>query len=173
MYIVFLYIITIYICPHISFVILFHNSTQNNCRGERVCSIAPPENPSNAHHVLQTTGEAYGSQKRYLLRHWGFEPSRIDAVQRVRLRRVRVGHVAGGLLDDWRLLTYGLRRACDGRLGGQTHVVVQRLIQLLVGVGPALRVRILVVGGVPAVGAVHGILTARCRQVGEAVVMEV
>lgn len=134
-------------------------------------SIAPPENPSNAHHVLQTTGETYSSQKRYLLRPWCLEPSRVDAVQGVRLHCV--ASVAGGLLDDRRVLANGLGGAGDGRLRGWTHIVIQCLVQLLVGVGSALRVRVFVVGGVAAVGAVHRILTARCRQVGQTVVVDV
>lgn len=136
-------------------------------------SIAPPENPSNAHRVLQTTGETYRSQKRYLLRRWCLETSRVDAVQGVRLHCVRVADIARGLLDDRRVLTDRLRGPRDGRLRGWTHVIVQRFIQLLVGVGSSLCVRVLVIGGVAAVGAVHGILTAWRRQVGKAVVVDV
>lgn len=136
-------------------------------------SIAPPEYPSNAYHVLQTTGETYSSQKRYLLLRWCLEPSRVDAVQRVRLHRVLVASVARGLLDDRRVLTDRLRGAGDGRLRRWTHIVIQCFVQLLVGVGSTLCVRVLVVGGVAAVGAVHGILTAWCRQVGQTVVMDV
>lgn len=136
-------------------------------------SIAPPENPSNAHHVLQTTGETCSSQKRYLLWRWCLEPSRVDAIQGVRLHCVRVPSVARGLLDDGWVLTDRLRGAGDGRLRGWTHIVIQCFVQLLVGVGSTLCVCVLVVGGVAAVGAVHGILTARSRQVGQAVIMDV
>jgi len=136
-------------------------------------SISPPENPSNANHVLQTTGKTCSSQKRYLLRNGCLESSRVDAVQGVRLHCVRVASVASGLLDDRRVLTNRLGGAGDGRLRGWTHVVIQRFVQLLVGVGAALRVRVLVVGGVAAVGAIHGILTAWCRQVRQPVVVDV
>lgn len=136
-------------------------------------SIAPPENPSNAHRVLQTTGETYRSQKRYLLRHWRLETSRVDAVQGVRLHCVWVAGIARGLLDDRRVLADRFGGPGDGGLRGRTHVVVQRFVQLLVGVGSSLCVRVLIVRGVATVGAVHGILTAWGRQVGEAVVMEV
>lgn len=136
-------------------------------------SIAPPENPSNAYHVLQTTGKTCSSQKRYLLRHWCLESSRVDAVQGVRLHCVLVPSVARGLLDDRRVLTDRLRGAGDGRLGGWTHIIIQCFVQLLVGVGSTLCVRVLIVGGVAAVGAVHGILTAWRRQVGQAVVVDV
>ena len=139
---------------------------QNNCKDKKVPSIAPPENPSNAHHVLQTTGKTCSSQKRYLLRRWCLESSRVDAVQGVRLHCVLVASVAGGLLDDGRILTDRLRWAGDGKLRGWTHIVIQCFIQLLVGVGSTLCVRVLVVGGVAAVSAVHGILTAWRRKVG-------
>lgn len=43
----------------------------------------------------------------------------------------------------------------------------------MVGVGSALGVRVLVVGGVPAVRAVHAVLAAGGRQVRQAVVMDV
>ncbi|TNN86682.1 hypothetical protein EYF80_003150 [Liparis tanakae] len=124
-------------------------------------------------YISQTTGKTCGSQKRYLLRNGRLESSRVDAVQGVRLHRVRVASVAGRLLDDRRVLTNRLRGAGDGGLRGRPHVVVQRFVQLLVGVGAALRVRVLVVGGVAAVGAVHGILTARRRQVRQPVVVDV
>lgn len=139
----------------------------------KVPSIAPPENPSNAHHVLQTTGKTCSSQKRYLLRHWCLESSRVDAVQGIWLHCVRVAGVARGLLDDRRVLADRLRGAGDGRLRGRTHIVIQCFVQLLVSVGSTLCVRVLIVGGVAAVGAVHGILTAWCRQVGQAVVVDV
>ena len=135
-------------------------------------SIAPPENPSNANHVLQTTGKTCGSQKRYLLRNRSLESCRVDAVQGGRLHGVEAC-VAGGLLDHRGVVADRFGGAGDGRLGGWTHVVVQRLVQLLVGVGPALCVRVLVVRGVAAVGAVHGVLAAWCRQVRQAVVMDI
>lgn len=81
--------------------------------------------------------------------------------------------VARRLLDDGRVLAHGLGGAGDGGLGGQAHLVVERFVQLLVGVGAALRVRVLVVGRVAAVCAVHGVLAARRRQVGQAVVVDV
>lgn len=123
-------------------------------------SIALPENPSNAHHVLQTTGKTCSSQKRYLLRDWCLESSRVDPVQGVRLHRVLVAGVARGLLDDGWVLTNRLRRAGDGRLRGWTHIVIQCFIQLLVGVGSTFCIRVLIVRGVATVSAVHGILTA-------------
>lgn len=138
-----------------------------------MCSIAPPENPPNAHHVLQTTGETCSSQKRYLLWRWCLEPSRVDAVQGVGLHCLRVHGVARWLLDDRRIITDRLRGASDGGLRGWTHIIIQCFVQLLVSVGSALCIRVLVVGGVTAVGAVHGILTTRRRQVGQAVIVDV
>lgn len=77
-----------------------------------------------------------------------------------------------------RLFHDGLRRAADGRSVVQQAVVVQRLVvqrlvQLVVGVGSALGVRVLVVGGVAAVCAVHAVLAAWGRQVRQAVVVKV
>lgn len=136
-------------------------------------SIAPPENPSNAHHVLQTTGETCSPQKRYLLRHWCLESSRVDPVQGVWLHRVLEAGVARGLLDDRRVLANRLRGAGDGRLRGWTHIVIQCFVQLLVGVGSTFCIRVFIVGGVTAVGAVHGILTTWRRQVGQTVIVDV
>lgn len=133
----------------------------------------PPENPSNAHHVLQTTGKTSGSEKRYLLRHWCLESSWVDAVQGVRLHRVLVASIARGLLDDGRVFTNRLGGAGDGRLRRWIHVIIQCFVELLVGVRSTFRVRVFVVRGVAAVSAVHGILTARSRQIGQAVVMDV
>lgn len=84
-----------------------------------------------------------------------------------------VARVPSCVLDDWRVLSDRFGRACDGRLAGQAHLIVHGLIQLLVGVGPALRIGVLVVRSVAAVGAVHAVLAARCREVGEAVVVDV
>lgn len=136
-------------------------------------SIAPPENPSNAHHVLQTTGETCSSQKRYLLLRWCLEPSWVDAVQGVRLHCVLVASIARRLLDDRRILTNRLRGAGDGGLRRWTHIIIQRFVQLLVSVRSTLRVCVLIVGGVPTVGAVHGILTTWCGQVGKAVIVDI
>lgn len=135
---------------------------QNNCKNKKVPSIALPEYPSNAYHVLQTTGETNSSHKRYLLLRWCLETSRVDAVQRVRLQCVLVASVARGLLNDRWILTDRLRGAGDGRLSGRTDIIIQCFVQLLVGVGSTLCVGVLVVGGVAAVSAVHGILTAWC-----------
>lgn len=94
-----------------------------------------------------------GSEKRYLVWHGRvFEGSRFDASQRV---------VAGR-----RVFHDGLRGAADGRGVARHPVVVQRLVvqglvQLVVSVGSALGVRVLVVGGVAAVRAVHAVLAAR------------
>lgn len=77
------------------------------------------------------------------------------------------------VLDDRRVLSNRLRRACNGRLAGQAHFVVHGLVQLLVGVGPAFCIRVFVVGGVAAVGAVHAVLAPWRREVGEAVVVDV
>lgn len=145
----------------------------NICEDKNGASIAPPENPSNANHVLQTTGETCGSQKRYLLWRWCLEPSGVDAVQGVRLYWVLVASIAGGLLDDRWVLADGFGGAGDGGLYRWTHVVIEGFVQLLVGVGSALCVRVLVVRGVAAVGAVHGIFTTRRRQVREAVIVDV
>lgn len=123
-------------------------------------SIAPPENPSNAHHVLQTTGKTCSSQKRYLLRHWCLESSWVDAVQGVWLNCVLVAGVPRGLLDDRRVLTDRLRGTGDGGLRGWTHIIIQCFIQLLVSVGSAFCISVFIVGCVATVSAVHGILTA-------------
>ena len=136
-------------------------------------SVAPPEHPPHTYHGLQTTGQTHRPEKRYLLRSCHLEACRVDAVQRVGGARVLVACVPQGLLDDGGVLADRLRGAGDGGLGGQAHVVVQRLVQLLVGVGPALRVRVLVVGGVAAVRAVHGVLATWSGQVGQTVVMEI
>lgn len=94
-----------------------------------------------------------GSEKRYLVRHGRvFEGGGFDARKRAVVGR--------GLLHD------GLGGSADGRGMARDPVVVQRLVvqrlvQLVVGVGSTLCVRVLIVGRVPAVRAVHAVLAAR------------
>lgn len=89
------------------------------------------------------------------------------------LHRVLVSGVTGSVLDDRRVFPHRFGRSGDGGLRRQTHLVVQRLVQLLVRVRAALCVRVLIIRGVAAVCAVHGVFTARRRQVGETVIMDV
>lgn len=84
-----------------------------------------------------------------------------------------VSRVTGCVLNDGRVLSHGLRRAGDGGLRRQTHLIVQGFVQLLVRVRSALRVGVLVIRGMATVCAVHGVFATRRRQVGQAVVMNI
>lgn len=74
-------------------------------------------------------------------------------------------------MDPGCFFSYGFRGAGNGGFWGSPNLIVERLVQLLVCVGSAFGIRVLVVGGVPAVGAVHGVLATWSRQVGEPVIM--
>jgi len=107
------------------------------------------------------------------LRSGHLEPGRVYATSWVGLHRLLVSRVTRGVLNYWRVFSHGLGRAGDGGLRGQAHFVVQRLVQLLVRVRSALRVRVLVVRRVAAVRAVHGVFTSWRGQVGQTVVVDV
>lgn len=110
---------------------------------------------------------------RYLLWRSHLEPSWIYPTGRFWWHGVLVTRVTGCVLNDGRVLSHRFRRPGDGRLRGQTHLIIQGFIQLLVGVSSALCVRVLVVRGVATVGAVHGVFATRRRQVRQSVVVNI
>lgn len=139
------------------------DTTLNTAIPQRCGTFSPHPTPTRA------AREA----KRYLLRSGHLEPSGVDAAGQVGLHRVLVTGVTRGVRNHGWVLSHRLGGAGDGGLRGQAHLVVQGLVQFLVCVRPALRVRVLVVRRVPAVRAVHGVLAPWRGQVGQAVVVDV
>lgn len=123
--------------------------------------------------VINIEVETAKLNERYLLWRGHLEPSRIYPTGRFWWHGVLVTRVTGRVLNDGRVLSHRFGRAGDGRLRGQTHLIVQGFVQLLVGVSSALRVRVLVVRGVATIGAVHGVFATRRRQVRQSVVVNV
>ena len=109
----------------------------------------------------------------YLLWSGHLEPSGVYATGWFGLHGVLVSRVTRRVLNYRWVFSHRFRRARDGGLRGQTHLVIQSLVQFLVRVRSALRVRVLVIRSVATVRAIHGVFTTWRRQVGQTVIVDV
>lgn len=109
----------------------------------------------------------------YLLWSSHLEPSGVYATCWFGLHRVLVSRVTRSVLNYWWVFSYRLGGAGDGGLRGQTHLIIQSLIQFLVCVRSTLCVGVLIVRSMAAVRAIHGVLTTWRRQVGQAVIVDI